>query len=194
MEMFMAFTVDTRFDDVHNADMDTALQLMKGSKGRGVTASPRSIHLIDLENAAGTTALSTELVSALQALYMTVAEVSEGDHVVIATSHYCAPSAWFGWGGNPRRLVRSGPDGADLSLLEVIERERVIERFDRVVIASGDGIFSMAAAQLQAAGLAVTVVTRPGSLHRQLRFAVRDVRLLMPTPALPAVGALPYAA
>ena len=41
-----------------------------------------------------------------------------------------------------RHLWRSGPDGADRALLDVLENERVDERFERVTICSGDGIFA----------------------------------------------------
>lgn len=75
-----------------------------------------------------------------------------------------------------RRLVRSGENGADLALLQVLEQESVAERYDRVVLGSGDGIFAYAAAGLQAVGVDVTVVSRSDALSRRLGFAVRDVR------------------
>jgi hypothetical protein len=59
-----------------------------------------------------------------------------------------------------RYLVRSGPDGADLELLDLIGRERVAERFSCVPIASGDGPFAPPAAALARTGCQVTVVSR----------------------------------
>jgi len=86
-------------------------------------------------------------------------------------------------------VVRSGPDGADLALVEIVEMEDVAVRFDRIVIASGDGIFAHPAAQLQASGVAVTVVSRPDALSRQLKLAARDIRYLDLMPKLgPAVA------
>jgi uncharacterized LabA/DUF88 family protein len=81
-----------------------------------------------------------------------------------------------------RWLIRSGPDGADLALIQAMMTERIPERFRRVVLGSGDGIFAEVCALLQAAGCAVAVVSRKESLSRALRFAVRDVRLLYPNP------------
>ena len=150
--------------------------------------------MVDVENLAGTPTLTPEIVSAVRALYLEVVGVNEGDHVVIASSHHGAYGAWMGWSDNPRRLLGSGPDGADNCLLGVLSGEKVATRFNHVVIGSGDGIFSTAAAQLQEAGVAVTVVSRPGSLSRQLSFAVRDVRFLAPVPATTAVMSLPVAA
>jgi uncharacterized LabA/DUF88 family protein len=74
--------------------------------------------------------------------------------------------------------VRSGENGADLELLAILAQESVETRFDRVVIGSGDGIFALAAARLQAAGVNVTVVVRRGALSRSLRLSVRDVRFI----------------
>ncbi len=94
-----------------------------------------------------------------------------------------------GLGGRPHAVVRSGPDGADLALVEIVEMEDVAVRFDRIVIASGDGIFAHPAAQLQASGVAVTVVSRPDALSRQLKLAARDIRYLDLMPKLgPAVA------
>jgi hypothetical protein len=92
---------------------------------------------------------------------------------------------WFGW-GEARRVVRSGRDGADLALVQIVDTENVASRFERVVIGSGDGIFAEPAARLQSLGASVTVVSRRESLSRELSFAVRDVRILEPLPGQPA--------
>lgn len=97
---------------------------------------------------------------------------------VLATSHFAAGQAWMAWPSATRRLVRSGADGADLALLDVIDSESLHLRFDRVVIGSGDGIFALAAGRLQRLGCPVTVVSRRDRLSRQLRLAVRDVRFI----------------
>jgi hypothetical protein len=117
---------------------------------------------VDVENLMGTTVFGIGGLRRVEARYRAVAAVAPNDHVVIASSHATASAAWFGWQAG-RRLVRSGPDGADLELLKVMRAEDLASRFDRVVIASGDGMFAGAAAQLQACGCAVTVVVR--SLH-----------------------------
>lgn len=148
----------------------------------------RSFHLVDVENLLGGTSFTEDDVAVTAAAYLVVAGVAASDLIVVSSSHHTALATWFGW-ENARRVVRSGPDGADLALLNVLETENVAVRFDRVVIASGDGIFARPAAQLQAQGVTVTIVSRPGSLSRELAFAVRDVRYLDPVPpSRPAVA------
>ena len=103
--------------------------------------------------------------------------VGYGDHVVTATAHRSAKAALFGW-PNARQLIRSGPDGADQALLDVVLKERVAERYSTVVIGSGDGIFALPAARLQEDGVEVRAVSLERALSRKRRLAVRDVRFL----------------
>jgi hypothetical protein len=138
----------------------------------------RVLHLVDLENLAGCADFSIHEAARLYRAYARSAPHGRVDQVVLATSHYAALQAWFGWPASTRRLVRSGRHGADLALLEVLERESVESRFEHVVLGSGDGVFAFKAAGLQAAGLGVTVVARQGALSRQLRLAARDVRYI----------------
>jgi hypothetical protein len=92
------------------------------------------------------------------------------DHVVVASSHITLKTAGAYWPG-ARYLARSGPDGADLALLDVISWERVAERFTHILIASGDHISAGEAAGLIARGCHVTVVSRYTGLSRQLAVA-----------------------
>jgi hypothetical protein len=135
----------------------------------------RTIHLIDLENLAGTPSLTPQLVARVREAYEAIAHIADEDQVVVATAHYGALSAWFGW-PDARRLVASGPDGADHQLLAVVDNEKVADRFPRVVIGSGDGIFATSAARLQEREVTVSVVSRANAVSRRLRLAVRDVR------------------
>lgn len=144
----------------------------RGSEG------DRSLHLIDMENLAGSTSFGIAEVVRIAARYSEVADVGPQDHIVVASSHRTASQTWFGWPPNVRRLVRSGANGADLASIDVIRKECVADRYARLVIASGDSIFAELAARLQSDGSAVTVVSRRTSLSRQLKFAVRDVRFL----------------
>lgn len=138
----------------------------------------RVLHVLDAENLAGTADFSVSEAVWVHRAYERVAPRGAVDQLIIATSHHAAPSAWFGFPPSARRLVRSGPNGADLALLEVLERESVADRFDHVILGSGDGIFAFALAALQRAGCGVTVVTRRNALSRHLRLAVRDVRYI----------------
>lgn len=100
-----------------------------------------------------------------------------GEHVVIATSHVGLMAAGLGWRG-PRLVARSGENGADLALLDVLTEERVEERFDEVVLVSGDGIFTDTVVALGTAGVRVTVLARREACSRRLRMAAARTVLL----------------
>jgi hypothetical protein len=154
----------------------------------------RTLHLVDVENLLGTPRPNPAMVAPLADAYAGAAGLAPQDQVVLASSHICARSVWFGWPSSARRLVASGPDGADKALLGVLADERVAERFSRIVIGSGDGIFAIAAAQAQQAGAEVTVVCGAGAVARRLQMAVRDIRPLATPAAWDNVVALRRAA
>lgn len=139
----------------------------------------RSLHLIDVENLMGSPAFESECVAELRARYNAVAIVGPRDLVVVASSHFAAVATWFGWPG-ARRLARSGVNGADMALIDVIENEGLADRFTRVVVASGDGIFANPCSELQRLGCTITVVARADAVSRRLALAVRDIRYLGP--------------
>jgi hypothetical protein len=137
----------------------------------------RTLHLVDIENLAGAALPSRDQVTEVQGLYVACLTVGADDQVVMATSHLAFVNAALGW-PSARYRVRSGPNGADLELLDVLQHEDVAARFTHVVIGSGDGLFSQAAANLAARDVWVTVVSRRDSLSRALAGATRDVRYL----------------
>jgi len=135
--------------------------------GRPVNGSrPRTMVLVDLENLCGSGDPSAIECHWAQNLVATVADDREAQ-VVVAVSHHAAPVAMFSWQGG-RVVLRSGQDGADLALLEVIRDEGVAERFGRVVLGSGDGIFATAVAELVEHGLVVDVVAPEHSIASSL--------------------------
>lgn len=147
------------------------------------TPQERAVHLLDVENLLGGSVFTTDDVRELvfrvgEVASVEVASVEVGDAFIVASSHRCAPATWFGCPPSARRLVRSGLNGADPALNQVLVSEGVAARFARVVIGSGDGFFAEEAARLQAAGCHVTVLTRRDALSRKLRLAVRDVRFI----------------
>ena len=146
----------------------------------------RQLILIDIENLTGTPSPTCDDVeTAKAALRQVVPGFDDAQHVV-ACSHHAAPAVAFAF-RSARHLWRSGPDGADLALLDVLENERVDERFERVTICSGDGIFAASAAWLAGADVDVTVVSLPGHLATRLQLAARNVTLL-PVAAVAATG------
>lgn len=142
-------------------------------------AAPRSLHLVDLENLMGNPAASAAGVRRGAAAYVQAAQVAPHDLVVVAmncglfkhTAHVLDP----GW----RLKPASGPDGADLALLEEAPVRWTVGRFDRLVIGSGDGIFAERAAAVRAAGAVVWAVSAEASLSRRLAGAVDHVQPLV---------------
>ena len=104
----------------------------------------------------------------------------------VACSHHAAPEVAFGCTGYCRRRWRSGADGADLALLEVLEQEPVLGRYDAVTIVSGDGIFAEALSWLGNAGVSTTVVSNSTSLSTKSRLASRCTRVIFDAPWITA--------
>jgi hypothetical protein len=134
----------------------------------------RALHVVDIENLAGAAIPTLVQVNEVQDWYQTRLGFGADDQAVLAASHLGLLNAALGW-PHARYRVRSGRDGADLALLDVLEHEDVAARFTQVVIGSGDGIFGRVAASLAARGVRVTVVSRPGSLAAGLARAAQDV-------------------
>ncbi|WP_019135766.1 NYN domain-containing protein [Cellulomonas massiliensis] len=144
----------------------------------------RTLYLIDIENMAGCSSLATAEVATIQARMRAMGMLATGDPVAVASSHHNALAAHFGWTGSAQRLVRSGPSGADQELLSVIADVRWISaRYSRVVLASGDGIFANAIAELKRAGCRVTVVPPDQGLSKRLRLAAGQDVTPMPATA-----------
>ena len=144
----------------------------------------RTIFLGDIENLAYNQQLGGLLPEDVQwasaAVWSAIRHFSPQE--VIASSHYFAKNIWFSWGRNPRRLVASGPNGADHKLLEVIYNEDLHTRYDTVIIGSGDAIFAHPAAHLIAQGLNVIAIHGTGGASKKLQLAVHDT-IQLPTPS-----------
>jgi hypothetical protein len=134
----------------------------------------RTLHVVDIENLAGAPIPSLGQVSDVQDRYVARLRFGADDQVVMAASHLGLLNVALGW-PHARYRVRSGPDGADLELLDVLLHEDVAGRFKHVVIGSGDGVFGQAAEILSARGVLVTVVSRRESLSPWLARAAADV-------------------
>jgi hypothetical protein len=134
----------------------------------------RALHVVDIENLVGAALPTLDLVSAVQGRYLASLAFGADDQVVLAASHLGLLNAGLGW-PHARYRVRSGKDGADLELIDVLEHENVAARFTHVVIGSGDGLFGHAAASLAARGVHITVVSRWGSLAYDLAKVAGDV-------------------
>ena len=103
----------------------------------------RRLHLIDIENLAGDPRPGLTQVRHAQRLYADCLAFGAMDQVEIASSHLTLVNAALGW-PHAHYRVRSGPDGADLALLDVLRNENVANRFTHVAIGSGDHLFAEA--------------------------------------------------
>ncbi|MDR2566451.1 MAG: hypothetical protein LBC97_10460 [Bifidobacteriaceae bacterium] len=116
--------------------------------------------------------------------------VTPEDNVLLGLSDFGAKNFMGSLPVNRVRLrVGRGPDGADNAIIDSVDPQHVAERFDSVVIASGDHIFATLAWRLRDLGMLVCNVTTSAAgvsralvqacqCHARLRINVRDKGLL----------------
>lgn len=138
--------------------------------GGHLLSQRRHLVLVDAENLAGCAVPSTCEAAASRAALMAVLVDLDDSYVVVACNHLAAPAVSWAW-PRARLLWRSGRDGADLALLEVLASEKVSDRFDRVTVCSGDHLFAEPVAALGAQGVKTTVVGLAGHISSALRLA-----------------------
>ncbi len=151
----------------------------------------RRLVLVDIENVVGGAVLHCGHVTWAKAQIRKVIEIDPQDQIVIGTSHIGLLPIGCAW-PNRRYVVASGPDGADLALLAVLD-ENIANRFDEVVIVSGDGIFSQAVSRLTCAGVTVIAVGHLDGFSSRLRIAATR-SVFLPTRYASAEIALERAA
>ena len=150
----------------------------------------RSGHLVilDIENLAGTASPTPSDLDEIRSQLAEVIEDYADLQCIVACSHRAAPVVIFAFPRALRRL-RSGPNGADLALLAEMGEHRVMDRYEKVTLCSGDGIFTDEVARLGRAGVEVTVVAKEGTLASRLRLAATHVvTLVSPTKLEPALA------
>jgi hypothetical protein len=130
----------------------------------------RTAHLLDVENLVGTGRFGASEAQSCRSAYTALGLLNGGDHVIVACNPFSAIHVLDLWPGT-RLLTGHGRDGADLALLAAIENEHFEDRFDRIVVGSGDGIFTDAVASFRQTGREVVVVGRQGAIAQRLRFA-----------------------
>jgi hypothetical protein len=155
----------------------------------------RSLHLIDLENLCGSGLPTDEVITTVWNTYRYGVPTSPDDHYIVGASHLCAQRAWFilPTQGVQRR-VRSGKDGAELAILADLDLAHAVGRYDRLVIGSGDGMFTPTARAAREQGLHVHQVSGVGTCartlsqsahtHSRLRLGALESASPVPTPAI----------
>lgn len=134
----------------------------------------RTVHLVDLENLVGSGHLTESAAHEVFSAYSALGVVRPGDLVVVGVSHHNLIAAAYGW-PHVRCRARSGPDGADLLLQEVMTEEHLEDRFGAAIVATGDGGFAEPIAALIGRGLPVGVIAPTGRLSTKLRLAASAV-------------------
>lgn len=155
--------------------------------GRDVPCD-RALFLIDLENLLGDP-FDLGGVADAMARCLVAGRRLPGDHLIVAGHPHLVLKARqvTGLSFQPLRAPQ-GPDGADLALLGALRPAFMAERYQRVVIASGDGIFTELAAELGRRGVTVWVVAPKGSTATRLRLAAARVVALAPVSGPVPVG------
>jgi hypothetical protein len=138
----------------------------------------RQLVLIDVENLSGQPCPTRLDVAAVESIVRDLIPDLNQAQCVVACSHRAARTVAFAFPGALRRW-RSGPDGADLALIEEMSDLRVMRRFDQVTLVSGDGIFAEPMAALAAAGIETTVVSWESQLSARLKLAAQHVATLV---------------
>src|SRR3954453_2091908 len=103
-------------------------------------ASGRRLVVVDIENLIGGAVLHPTEAAWARRRLTEAAALTERDQVVIGTSHVGLIHIGTAW-TRQRYVVGSGPNGADLALLEVLAGN-LPAKYDELVLASGDGIFA----------------------------------------------------
>lgn len=134
-----------------------------------LTAAGRCFHLVDIENLAGGPHAS--VYGATAHLYRGVTRCGLNDLVVVGCDKSGTLAAADAFPGR-QVVVGTGPNGADRALLGAIDQRVLHDRFDTLVIGSGDHAFAFVAASARAAGLTTVAVVGEGQLSRALARSV----------------------
>ncbi len=139
----------------------------------------KTFHFLDIENLTGSSAPTADQISRCLDAYSVGVPVKPGDEVYLASAHKTRDLLRREVGrfvaARVQVLSRSGKDGADLALLERLER--VYGRYSksasgvvRVILGSGDNIFLEAVSRLRTSGKFVLgiVALEFDSMNRQL--------------------------
>lgn len=143
----------------------------------------RTAYFLDLDNLIGTGKPSRFEIDEVFAAFDAVFDPGPGDQVYCAGTSSTAALAGL---ARPGYLIRSGwgRDGADRRLIELADPVFLANRFQKVVIGSGDGVFAELVNKLRSAGLAVELVTGRGLLHQALYRSVAPLEKGVPTPRI----------
>lgn len=152
-------------------------------------STARTLYAIHVENFTAGGLITADDAAHVKAVVEAHAHPGPNDLVVVAcrpANAFAVAAAW----PTARTLWGHGPHSAGDALADVLADERVADRFERVVLASGSGVFTPAVTTLTAAGRHVTLVARAIACSRRLELAAHEVHLVnQTTPSNLAVAA-----
>lgn len=135
----------------------------------------RTIHLLDIEYLGCGPEVSGADLGLVLGRYAMAIDVADGDLLVGAASTWVWRRVAFDLPSRIRFLpAGSGPDAADLRLLEEAE-VLDLTRFDRLALGSGDHIFTDLVLDVTGAGMGATVVSYRFNTAQSLVEAADDV-------------------
>jgi uncharacterized LabA/DUF88 family protein len=154
------------------------------------TPTRRTLHLVDLENLLGEHR-EEELAAAALERYLEIARWQPDDQVIVAAHPQIIRQIGFSPPVPCNLHAVRGADAADVMLLSHAPAELVARQYQRLVIGSGDGIFTTRARAVRALGIGVLVVARSKCTARRLRKCRFPIsRFDLPDdPPVPTVGA-----
>jgi hypothetical protein len=137
----------------------------------------RRLVVVEIESIAGGAVRTNALASWARKLVEEAIALRPDEQVIIGARHASVLAAGTRWAG-ARLVTARDQDGVQRGLLQILQDEHIAGRFDELVLASGNGIFTEAIAKLGAQGVKVTVVAWPESLSKHLRMAAAETDLL----------------
>jgi hypothetical protein len=143
-----------------------------------VTIPRRTFHVLDIENCCADPFPSAPQMIAMFKEYERITELGPCDHGIAAVHRDALPQLlfdlprWLRW-----ILAPNGKDAADNALLAGLDERLIVQRYDRMVIASADHAFTGLAERMAAAGMHVVVAYSAQSrISSRLYRSARDTR------------------
>ena len=133
--------------------------------------------LADVENIVGKSLISPMDAARASTQVKKLIKPTERDLSIIATGKANALAAAVGWPGGEHRF-KAGKDGADIVLAREMLHGKLVDRFETVVIASGDHSLAPFARHLMDKGMRLIIVSHEGSLSKDLRLLGCEIRLI----------------
>lgn len=131
--------------------------------------SSRKLHIIDIENIIGKADFTEADARRFKEIYWGHAvAVERFDDVILASSRLAATNSWWAFPQGIQRLIKDGPDGAELAVLEALDVSQAAQRYDEVVLASGDHLFADLVQDFQRRGVTVQLIIGRGTPARRL--------------------------